>query len=372
MKYLFFLSKEDIELAKKEIFVLLDSYGVFYDYFVDYNLLIVDMAQDLKLINILANRLAYTKAIYRYLNFFTNDGIEFSNSSMISKFLLSFETPDFVKEGFFDFENYVRYKFRKIEILPYYKNNFCFRKSSLVSNSKFTLSEKEFSDKVYERLNLEMNVSGRDEKIVVKLKNSETNFELFILKDISYFCVLIKKIEQNFNSRNTKYLPAKIPISLKPKLSRVMVNLTGVVDGVLYDPFCGIGGFLIEGGLVGLKIVGSDISFEMVESTKINLDYFSLSAIELFVKDALEANYKCEGIVCDLPYGKNTKKVENLERLSLDFLKNIYDYTNCLVIGSPDFLKLEKLIEKTKWKIDFSFDYYLHKNLSKNIFRLVK
>lgn len=377
MKYLFFLSKENILLAKKEVTVLLDAYEVNYSCFLDENLLIVDFVKinsELDIINSIGKRLSYTKAIYSYLTFFSKDGIEYNNPDMIKNIIDFFDNPEEVMEGAFDFDKYLRFKFRKIELLPYYKKNFCFRKTKISSDFSFGVTEKEFSDIIFNRLKLELSVNNREknELIEVDLKKPETSYELFVSKDVSYLCVLIKNCEQDFNSRNSKYLPARLPISLKPKLARILVNLTGVKDGILYDPFCGIGGFLIEAGIMDLEIVGSDVDQEMLSRTKINLDYFGLKAKKLFLQDALETKQISQGVVCDVPYGKNTKNIADLEIFCLNFLNHIYDFCDVLVIGFPDFIESAKIIDKTFWSIDFSFDYYLHKSLSKKIFRLVK
>jgi len=109
--------------------------------------------------------------------------------------------------------------------------------------------------------------------------------------------------------------PSKRPIykpgTMKPKLARVFVNLARVKsfsNELLLDPFCGVGGFLIEACDMGLKYVGSDINIDYVVGAKINLRHYGCEpnvlqadALRLYlVKDSID------GIATDPPYGRMT------------------------------------------------------------------
>jgi tRNA (guanine10-N2)-dimethyltransferase len=61
---------------------------------------------------------------------------------------------------------------------------------------------------------------------------------------------------------------------LPPKLAQVMVNTTKA--STVYDPFCGTGVVLQEALLMGRLAVGSDLSPEMVEASRRNLDWLTL------------------------------------------------------------------------------------------------
>ena len=63
---------------------------------------------------------------------------------------------------------------------------------------------------------------------------------------------------------------------LPPKLSRMMLNLTGVdlTKATVFDPFCGSGTILMEAALLGAKsLIGSDINAEAVTDTEENLKW---------------------------------------------------------------------------------------------------
>jgi len=59
---------------------------------------------------------------------------------------------------------------------------------------------------------------------------------------------------------------------LPPKVARMAVNLAGEPK-VLLDPFCGMGTILGEALLMGWSVFGSDISAEVIEKTRKNLEW---------------------------------------------------------------------------------------------------
>ena len=80
-----------------------------------------------------------------------------------------------------------------------------------------------------------------------------------------------------FESRRPRVRPYFYPGVLLPRLARAAVNLTRVkAEELLLDPFCGTGGILLEAGLLGATIMGSDVDGRMVFGTKMNLDYYDV------------------------------------------------------------------------------------------------
>ncbi|MEM5812460.1 MAG: hypothetical protein QW286_01960, partial [Candidatus Aenigmatarchaeota archaeon] len=72
------------------------------------------------------------------------------------------------------------------------------------------------------------------------------------------------------------FRPEQRPIfSIPPRLARIMINLTGLSEGKLLDPFCGIGTILQEASLMGFDVWGSDIDEECVMDTISNLTWLS-------------------------------------------------------------------------------------------------
>ncbi|MBT5016081.1 hypothetical protein HN748_06075 [Candidatus Peregrinibacteria bacterium] len=80
---------------------------------------------------------------------------------------------------------------------------------------------------------------------------------------------------------------------LPPKLAQIMINLTGLQTGTLYDPFCGSGTVLGEGLLKGMNVIGSDLDPKAIEAatrntTWIKNKFSAPGQITLFEKDAQE------------------------------------------------------------------------------------
>lgn len=73
---------------------------------------------------------------------------------------------------------------------------------------------------------------------------------------------------------------------LPPKVSRMMVNLAHVpAGGVVLDPFCGSGTVLMEAGLLGYRILGSDVSADAIDRTRKNLAWAHLEGARIEKSD---------------------------------------------------------------------------------------
>ncbi len=62
---------------------------------------------------------------------------------------------------------------------------------------------------------------------------------------------------------------------LPQKLARIMCNLTGLSEGVIWDPFCGSGTILMEAAVLGFDILGSDIDLGALEIANKNIKWLS-------------------------------------------------------------------------------------------------
>lgn len=313
MRQLFTLSKEDLELSKQEVLRLYNvkKYELFD------NLLIIESSDDY------SSRLAYTNEIYDVL-------FECKNKDLEKK----------IKS--FDWNSV-------------YKSSFSLR----IKNSR-SLSERKIAGLIYDKI--------KNPK--VDLRNAKTKIVMFNTKN-KLFCTKLKaKTDKSYLLRRAHLRPELHPTSLSPKLAQAVVNLTGKKEGKLLDPFCGSGGILIEAGLMGYDITGFDIDRIMINRSRINLEHYGVRKYNLKIFDATKVNEKYDCIVTDLPYGRNSKLSKDIETLYRDFLKKAYDYTDFAVILFPDFTDYKKMLGK--WKKVLSFDYYLHKSLSKKIVVLEK
>jgi len=175
-----------------------------------------------------------------------------------------------------------------------------------------------------------------------------------------------------FDKRRVQYRPFFSPISLHPKLARALVNLSCIKQNqTLLDPFCGTGGILLEAGLIGAKVIGSDIEEKMIDGCKRTLDFYNVKNYELFCSDVGNIKkyiHSVDAIVTDLPYGKSTTtKGENLNQLykrAFESISNVLKKKKVAVIGlsNKDIIsageKYFSLIKKHEFRVHGSLTRY--------------
>jgi tRNA G10 N-methylase Trm11 len=76
---------------------------------------------------------------------------------------------------------------------------------------------------------------------------------------------------------------------------------------------------------------------------------------------------KYSAIITDLPFGKNSKISDELNKLYSDFFKVSYNHSKIMIVGTP-----ENIDENSfgKWKIKDFFELYVHKSMTKKIYIL--
>jgi len=257
-----------------------------------------------------------------------------------------------------------------------YKDNFAFRKH--IDDNILKSTEVELAECIGLRIN---EISKT--KINVNLTNPRTLFELFYFDKKFYLTYNIWTNKEDYKERYPHKRKIFLPISLKPKLARALVNIGSTNKKYrVIDPFCGTGGILIEACLMYIKAQGNDIDERMIEAsnqnikqacnTKINIEQGD--AIE-YIKKIKEKNY-C--VVTDPPYSKNTKKVFDAKKFYNELLK-VLDNSKAkrIVIMLPEFsdkrydcTKLIKTIEN--YNVELITRMYVHKSLNRLIYLLEK
>lgn len=163
-------------------------------------------------------------------------------------------------------------------------------------------------------------VTGRDNEPLTSVVVSKQKLTELIIAPKKQSIVIAKTVAvQDFESWNRRDYgrPYADPKSgmLPPKVARIAVNLAMRAipatepgsnaeeipgqarnDKVLLDPFCGMGTILAEALLSGWKVVGSDLSAEVIDKARKNLEWLEgshpsgkdaiLPAVKWFVSDA--------------------------------------------------------------------------------------
>ena len=211
--------------------------------------------------------------------------------------------------------------------------------------------------------------------IKVKLRNPNSLVRLVAYKTDVYIAIeKIKLNKKHFEDSKPHKRPFFYPGSMSPKLARCMVNLSRVTEGqLLLDPFCGTGGILIEAGLIGCKVVGSDIYWKMKNGTAINLDYYGITDYRTFNLDVRELKMyeKVAGVVTDPPYGISTSTgdIEG-DDIFKEFFYSIYDNMAddaYLCMASPHYVDLKPMADKVGFEIVEQYGIKMHRSLTRII-----
>ena len=211
--------------------------------------------------------------------------------------------------------------------------------------------------------------------IKVNLKKPKSLVRIVAFEDVVYIAIeKIKLNKKHFEDSKPHKRPFFYPGSMSPKLARCMVNLSRVKKGdLLLDPFCGTGGILIEAGLIGCKVVGSDIYWKMKNGTAINLEHYGITDYRTFNLDVRELKMyeKVAAVVTDPPYGISTTTGDiDGEDIFKEFFKSIYDNMlddAYLCMASPHYVDLKPMADEVGFEIVEQYGIKMHRSLTRII-----
>ena len=174
---------------------------------------------------------------------------------------------------------------------------------------------------------------------------------------------------QNYLGYSTKIptqkRPKKIiksPFELNWKLSRAMVNLSGLNEKeTLCDPFCGTGTLLLEAESMGIKSIGIDFDKRMCDTAKKNLaaNGYNSKIINARYEQIKKVSY--DGIVTDLPYGISSKSSESPKKLVSDFISILPKKKKLALMCKKE------LADQIELKPAKRYEIYRHKSLTRTI-----
>ena len=179
------------------------------------------------------------------------------------------------------------------------------------------------------RVNLERDVGSVVKESVPRLKVQLTD------PDLTFVCVLdgskflfglsgFRKPSGLMAPRRPRKRPVFHPSTMPPKIARCMVNLARSRPSSKFaDPFCGVGGILIEAAMIGCNVVGIDASARMLRGARRNLNYYNLDALGFVRADARTPPYRggLDAIATDPPYGRGSSTMGvKMSTLIMEFL----------------------------------------------------
>ena len=211
--------------------------------------------------------------------------------------------------------------------------------------------------------------------VKVNLTKPKSLVRVMAFEDDLYIAIeKIKLNKKHFEESKPHKRPFFYPGSMSPKLARCMVNLSRVKAGdLLLDPFCGTGGIFIEAGLIGCKLVGSDIFWKMKNGTAINLDYYGITDYRTFHLDVRELKMyeKVSAVVTDPPYGISTSTGDvDGEGIFIEFFHSIYDNMKddaLLCMASPHYIDLQPMVNEIGFEIIEQYGIKMHRSLTRII-----
>lgn len=178
----------------------------------------------------------------------------------------------------------------------------------------------------------------------VDLNNPDNIINVLITNELVYVSLQIQEINRGaFETRKAHLRPFFSPISLHPKIARALINLAEVKPGgTILDPFCGTGGLLIEAGLIGLNVIGSDISEKMVNGAQKNLERYHIMPQAMITCDIQDIfSYLSEpvdAVITDFPYGKSTstqgEKIQKLYHRAFKQIERLVKADGRVIVGT--------------------------------------
>ncbi len=319
MKLIFFLSGEHPELAKEEVLGLLGSYGRIEKLDEDEQILIANFEGDSRAFD----RLALTHEISQ---FFASRHID-------------------------ELENV----FREIPISSGYV---CVRVRKIGKRWKNVNSlelEKSLGAILWKR-GAKISVSKPDKIIRV------------YLAERAHVGILMHKTNtKQFMERRPDKRPFFMPSVIVPRFARALVNITGV-KGIMLDPMCGTGTFLIEAGLMGVKFAGIDAFRKVVFGCAKNLKFFGLPTNVIW-GDARNLPFKddsFDAVVTDFPYLRATRSYgEDLyEKATEEIWRVLKEGCRAVLVINVD----AEDIFRRFFRIEGKFYQRVHKSLVRRFF----
>jgi len=173
--------------------------------------------------------------------------------------------------------------------------------------------------------------------------------------------------------RRPRKRPYFHPSTMPPKLARCMVNLARPKVGqILLDPFCGVGGHLIEAGLIGCRVVGTDVKRRMILGASRNLAYFGVKPEGLLLGDARQMPFTgVDSIATDPPYGRGASTIGSTTiKILRDFFSEVPSVLrqgSHVCLAAPKESNAMELAERKGFRAMESYDIYVHRSLTRQV-----
>ncbi len=209
----------------------------------------------------------------------------------------------------------------------------------------------------------------------VDLDNPQTEFLGILTGDKCVFGITAARVDRRqFTRRRPMSRAVFHPSTLKPALARCLVNLARTPrSGAFLDPFCGVGGILLEAGLIGAKLVGVDIERDMIDGAKTNLESEGVKDFQLMVGDARKLpSLEVDAIATDPPYGRQSttggSELKKLYTEALPSIASVLKRRGHLCITSPSEIDLAEVADDAELRTIETHEQRVHRSLTRRIY----
>ncbi|ELZ06514.1 RNA methylase [Natrialba aegyptia] len=186
---------------------------------------------------------------------------------------------------------------------------------------------------------------------------------------------------RDFGTRAPTDKPFFQPGSMDPLLARAVANIAGARPGrTLLDPMCGTGGVLVEAGLVGADVIGTDAQAKMAQGARENLTAFldrdepSPIGVERGTwhvgrGDGTRlplADDAVDSVIFDAPYGRQSKidthRLEDLVAGALAEARRVA--SRAVVVADRSW---EREARAAGWELEATFERRVHRSLTRYV-----
>ena len=191
----------------------------------------------------------------------------------------------------------------------------------------------------------------------------------------TYFAITMpRSMRQGWATRRPRSRAFFHPSAIFPKLSRALVNLSGVQPGEAFlDPFSGTGSLLIEASIIGAEPVGIDLARKMVRGARRNSIKYQQPWLGLVRADSRCLPIREVGAVAtDIPYGRASSAggLQSSEILGslVKGAPRVLHRGRKLVVMHPKSLEVEKISrEAGGLRVEQELEIYIHRTLTRTI-----
>lgn len=200
---------------------------------------------------------------------------------------------------------------------------------------------------------------SRKTKANVDLAHPQNEFVLYATRDGFVFGEKIAETSRReLKYRDNEVKPFKHPSTLQPDLSRALLNIARVRAGdLVFDPFCGVGGILLEALEIGAKVMGLDFKRNLLLGAIGNMKHYGHSEWYILQGDARAAPMlKVDRIVTDPPYGRLSPRIRGSTISELyDSLITLSDLIlpkgGCLGIICPSKIPIDEMLKEAGFRV---------------------